>query len=148
MTKLYQTRVCNITCHEISFILAMLLMIVATKSQTANSMHCYNEVTEQEHHVSITVFNFQYQGSEQSICELVCFEILISSCSSFSSSIEYIADIVILARFQIEQFLQAPLAYKRVHSFAVSTASASFVFQCFAIFSESGSSGLGALRRA
>ena len=30
----------------------------------------------------------------------------------------------------------------------VSTASASFVFQCFAIFSESGSSGFGALRRA
>lgn len=83
---------------------------------------------------------------------------------------------------------QAPLAYKRVHSFAaqangrdkkwisisvpqlmlldkntskkkkktkrrliaipVSTASASFVFQCFAMFSESGSSGFGALRSA
>lgn len=44
--------------------------------------------------------------------------------------------------------IHAPVAYKRVHSLAVATASASLVFQCFAMFSESGSSGLGALKRA
>jgi len=42
----------------------------------------------------------------------------------------------------------APLAYRRVHSLAVSTASASFAFQCFAMLSERGSSGFGALSSA
>jgi len=43
---------------------------------------------------------------------------------------------------------QAPLAYTRVHSLAVSTASASLAFQCFATLSASGSSGFGALSNA
>jgi len=49
---------------------------------------------------------------------------------------------------QVSKHYHAPLAYSLVHSFAVSTASASFVFQCLAMFSESGSSGLGALNNA
>ncbi|TQD96914.1 hypothetical protein C1H46_017463 [Malus baccata] len=40
------------------------------------------------------------------------------------------------------------LLLRRFHSFAVSTASPSFVFQCFAMFSESGSSAFGVLRSA
>jgi hypothetical protein len=38
--------------------------------------------------------------------------------------------------------------YIYIYILPVSTASASFVFQCFAMFSESGSSGFGALRSA
>jgi hypothetical protein len=37
---------------------------------------------------------------------------------------------------------------RRLTKLPVSTASASFVFQCLAMFSESGSSGFGALRSA
>lgn len=59
------------------------------------------------------------------------------------------ASIVILLKLvPHSQLCHAPLAYRRVHSFAVSTASVSFVFQCFAMFSERGSSGFGALNRA